>query len=76
MQDNVIDFPATFAKVMRNVYGWMACGLLMTALTAMIVAGHPDIIIAIATNKLLMWGLFGAEIGLVLWLSARINSMS
>lgn len=76
MQDNVIDFHATFAKVMRNVYGWMACGLLMTALTAMTVAGHPDIIIAIATNKLLMWGLFGAEIGLVLWLSARINSMS
>ena len=48
----------------------------MTALTAMIVAGHPNIIYAIATNKLLLWGLFGAEIGLVLWLSARINSMS
>ena len=76
MQGNVIDFPATFAKVMRNVYGWMSCGLLMTALTAMIVAGHPNIIYAIATNKLLLWGLFGAEIGLVLWLSARINSMS
>ena len=39
LQGEVIDFPATFAKVMRNVYGWMSCGLLMTALTAMVVAG-------------------------------------
>ena len=76
IQDNVLDFPATFAKVMRNVYAWMACGLLMTALTAMLVAESPAIIYAIATNKLLMWGLFGAEIGLVLWLSAGINKMS
>ena len=52
MQGNVIDFPATFAKVMRNVYGWMSCGLLMTALTAMIVAGHPNIIYAIARTLL------------------------
>lgn len=76
MQDSIIDLPATFAKVMRNVYAWMSCGLLMTALTAMVVAGQPDIIYAIATNKLLMWGLFGAELGLVLWLSARIDKMS
>lgn len=76
LQGEVIDFPATFAKVMRNVYGWMSCGLLMTALTAMVVAGQPDIIYAIATSELLMWGLFGAEIGLVLWLTARINTMS
>ena len=76
LQGEVIDFPATFAKVMRNVYGWMSCGLLMTALTAMVVAGQPDIIYAIATSKLIMWGLFGAEIGLVLWLTARINTMS
>lgn len=76
LQGEVIDFPATFAKVMRNVYGWMSCGLLMTALTAMVVAGQHDIIYAIATSKLLMWGLFGAEIGLVLWLTARINTMS
>lgn len=76
LQGEVIDFPATFAKVMRNVYGWMSCGLLMTALTAMVVAGQPDIIYAIATSKLLMWGLFGSEIGLVLWLTARINTMS
>ena len=76
LQGEVIDFPATFAKVMRNVYGWMSCGLLMTALTAMVVAGQPDIIYAIATSKLLMWGLFGAEIGLVLWLNASINTMS
>ena len=76
LQGEVIDFPATFAKVMRNVYGWMSCGLLMTALTAMVVAGQPDIIYVIATSKLLMWGLFGTEIGLVLWLTARINTMS
>lgn len=68
--------PETFAKVMRNVYAWMSCGLAMTALTAMYVAGNLSIIEAIATNRLLMWLLFGSEIGLVIWLSSSINKIS
>lgn len=76
LQNRGVDFSATFAKVMRNVYLWMACGLAMTALTAYFVAGQDEIIYAIATNKLLFWGLLIGEVGLVLWLSARINKMS
>lgn len=71
-----IDFATSFGRVMRNVYAWMSLGLLMTALTAILVAGSPSIIYAIASSKLLMFGLFAAEIALVLWLSARIGRMS
>ena len=76
VQEQTADFPATFAKLMRNVFSWMTLALIMTALTAMYVAESPNILYAIASNKLLMWGMFGAEIGLVLYMSARIQKMS
>ena len=75
-QGNATDVPSVFAKVMRNVYTWMACGLAMTALAALIVADSPGLVYTIVTNKLLFWGLLGGELGLVLWLSARIAKMS
>ncbi len=71
-----VDFATPFVKVMRNVYAWMCLGLLMTALTAVLVASTPSIIYAIASSKLLFFGLFGAELALVIWLSARIDRMS
>lgn len=75
-QERTSDLPATFAKVMRNVYTWMALGLAMTALTAMIVADSPALVYAIFTNKVLFWGMLLGELGLVFILSARINKMS
>ena len=35
---NSVEIATPFVKVMRNVYAWMALGLLMTALTAVLVA--------------------------------------
>lgn len=75
-QERTSDLPATFAKVMHNVYTWMALGLAMTALTAMIVADSPALVYAIFTNKVLFWGMLLGELGLVFILSARINKMS
>ena len=71
-----MDFATPFAKVMRNVYAWMGLGLLMTALTAVLVAGTPALVYAIASSKLLFFGLFGAELALVIWLSSRIERLS
>lgn len=65
-----------FVKVMRNVYAWMTLGLLMTALTAVLVASTPSVIYAVASSPALMFGLFIAEIALVIILSARIGKMS
>ena len=75
-ENQSLDFSAAFSKLMRNVYAWMASGLLMTALTAMTVAKHEEWVYALATNRLLFWGLMIAELGLVFFLSARIMKMS
>ena len=66
---------SVFAVLMRNVYIWMACGLAMTALTAMIVGRNENWVYTLATSGM-YWGLFIAEVVLVIFLSARINKMS
>ena len=61
---------------LRAVYGWMCAGLAITALTAWIIAGSPAIVLAIATNRMLFWLLAGAQLGIVIWLSARVDKMA
>lgn len=60
----------------RSVYVWMTLALVITAFVAMYVAKSYTLLAAIAQNSLLFWGLLIAEIGVVWYLSARINSIS
>lgn len=66
----------TFPALMRNVYLWMALALTMTGLTAAAVATQPQLLAAIFANRLLFWGMILGELGLVMYLSARIMKMS
>jgi FtsH-binding integral membrane protein len=61
---------------LRAVYGWMAVGLAITAGTAWLIAGSPALVVAIATNRLLFWGLVGTQFGLVLVLAARVDRLA
>ena len=61
---------------LRSVYGWMSAGLAITAGVAWTVAGSPGLVLAIAQNRALLWGLLLAQIGLVVWLSARVQHMA
>jgi len=61
---------------LRAVYGWMAVGLAITAATAWMIAGSPAIVRAIATNRILFWLLLGAQLGIVVALSARVDRMA
>ena len=61
---------------LRSVYGWMAAGLAVTALVATVVAGSPDLVFTIASNRLIFWGLMLSQIGIVVWLSARAATMA
>jgi hypothetical protein len=61
---------------LRSVYGWMCIGLAITAVTAMFVASTPALITAIATNRLLFWGVVIAQFGIVLMLSARVQTLA
>jgi FtsH-binding integral membrane protein len=61
---------------LRKVYGWMFVGLGITASVAFAVAGSPTLLRAIVTNRVLLIGLFVVEIGLVFYLSARVQKLA
>jgi FtsH-binding integral membrane protein len=61
---------------LRAVYGWMCAGLAITAGTAWLIAGSPAILMAISSNRLLFWGLMGAQLGLVFVLAARVETLA
>lgn len=61
---------------LRKVYGWMCVGLGITASVAFGVAGSPTIVETIRANSFLFWGLLLAELGLVFYLSARVEKLA
>ena len=61
---------------LRKVYGWMCVGLGVTATVAMAVASSPSLIQAIFGNKILFFGLVIGELGLVFYLSARVDKLA
>jgi FtsH-binding integral membrane protein len=63
-------------SLLRNVYLWMTGGLALTAVVALGVVSSPDLARAIVSSRLLFFGLFAGELALVLFLSARIGSLS
>jgi FtsH-binding integral membrane protein len=64
------------ATFLRAVYGWMAGGLAITAVTAWAVAGSPALVRTIATNQAAFWGLIIAQFGIVIFLSARVDRLA
>ena len=61
---------------LRSVYGWMCAGLGITALVAFYVAQSPSLLRAIAGNPLFYWGLMIAQLGIVFFLSARVEKIA
>ena len=74
--DRELALSAAFPALMRKVYVWMTLALAITALTAYGVASTPPLLTAIYTSKVLFWGLIIAELGLVFYVSARIQRLS
>lgn len=61
---------------LRRVYGWMFAGLALTGLVSLGMAQNPANVVAFAQNRVLFFGLMIAELGLVVFLSARVLKMS
>ena len=61
---------------LRAAYGWMAAGLAVTAVVAWFLASSPELVISIARNRLAFWGLALAQLGVVFYLSARVNRLA
>lgn len=69
------------AVFMNKVYSWMSGALLITGFVAWWAATTPAFLEMLfpatgGVNKLLFYGLIGAELGLVIWLSSRIRQMT
>ena len=61
---------------LRKVYGWMFFGLGITALVAYGLMGTPGLVQSLVANHLVFLALFAAQIGLVFFLSARVDRIA
>ncbi len=61
---------------LSKVYGWMFVGLLVTAGTAFVVASSPTLIETLILNRIVFWILLIGQLGLVVFLSARVDKMA
>ena len=66
----------TFTDAMGRVYLWMTGGLLLTAVVAMFIASNQELQVAVISNRLVFFGLIGAQLGLVLLISFAINKLA
>ena len=60
----------------RSVYNWMGIGLALTGIVAMFVSNSPSLMRLIFGNSILFFGLIIAELGMVFYISGRINKIS
>ena len=76
MGEQTLTLEGAVSQVLRNVYGWMAVGLAITAVVAMAVASMPAFWMFAAEHQFVFWVPMIAEIGIVIYASARLQSMS
>jgi hypothetical protein len=74
--ENEMTLQRYVAGVMRRVYGKMTLGLLLTALTSFLMVSSPAALSLLFSSTATIWILFAVEIGLVIYLSARIDKLS
>jgi FtsH-binding integral membrane protein len=73
---STVDSAERVTAFLRKVYGWMFVGLGITASVAYLVAGSPTLAVAIRSNPILFFGLIIGELGLVFFLSARVQKLA
>lgn len=59
-----------------KVYGWMTAGLMMTGIVSLLTIYTPGMLGFVFSSPLIYFGLFIAQLGLVIYLSARIEKMT
>jgi FtsH-binding integral membrane protein len=60
---------------LAKVYGWMFIGLLVTAVTAFVIASSPALIELVFASRIVFWIIVLAQLGMVFYLSARVDSV-
>lgn len=67
---------ARVTAFLSKVYGWMFLGLLITAGTALFVSSSETLIETFIGNRILFWILLFGQLGLVFYLSARVEHIA
>lgn len=67
---------AAVGEFLRKVYGWMFVGLGITTVVAWAVATTPALTQLVFSSRLVFYALIFVELGLVVWLSARVGKLS
>ena len=73
---NISTSELTERTFIQKVYTWMAGALGITAVVALITASSPALVGAIISSPLLFFGIIIGELGLVMYLSAKIESLT
>lgn len=73
---NDYDMARATARFMSGVYRWMLIGIALTAGMSYMVGTNEAIVMALLQNIVLFYALIFIQFGLVLWLSARIRTLS
>lgn len=79
MTERNYSLDSTFAReqsILRNVYIWMSLGLALTGVVALGMASNPRFVLGLVSSPILFFGIIIAEFGLVMYLSARLHTMS
>ncbi len=61
---------------LSKTYGWMCIGLGITAVVSMAVAGSPAALSLLFGNAFARWGLFLVTLGMVWYLSAKVDQLA
>jgi uncharacterized protein len=59
-----------------KVYSWMMAGLMITGIVALLTIQVPALLELIFSSRFAFMGIVIAQLGLVIWLSARVEKMS
>lgn len=74
--ENELTLQKYVAAVMRRVYGKMTLGLLTTAVVSFLILSSSTLLQLLFSSKIVFWVLALAELGVVIYLSARIEKLS
>lgn len=76
-QDSIVQRAGSGISVyMAQVYGWMTCGLLLTAFISWYAANTPAVMQLVFANRITFFGLIIVQLGLVFVLSGMVHKLS
>lgn len=74
--DAIVQGRTGLQTYMAQVYGWMTCGLLLTAFVAWFAANTPAVMMFVFSSKITFFGLIIAQLAVVFVLSGMVQRLS